>query len=63
MEILSKALLCLAAIAFALAVVGALFSGNVMGVVPEALSRACSNLALISIGIVVIFGKSRQQSA
>jgi len=62
MEILSKVLVCLSATAFILAVLGALFSVTVMEVAPEAFSRACSNLALLSIAIVVCFGESKRAS-
>jgi len=63
MESLSKVLVCLSAIAFILAAVGVLFATDkIMGVVPEAFSRACSNLALLSIAIVITFGKSKLES-
>jgi hypothetical protein len=63
MEVLSKVLVCLAAIAFVLAVVGALWSNTVAGIAPEALSRASNNLALLSIAVLFIFGKSKVESA
>jgi hypothetical protein len=63
METLSKALVCLSAIAFILAGVGVLLSiDTIMGAVPESFSRACSNLALLSIAIVVTFGKGKRES-
>ena len=62
MEILSKVLVCLSAIAFVLAALGALFSVTIMDIVPEALSRASNNLALLSIAIVVILGRSKRES-
>jgi hypothetical protein len=63
METLSKVLVCLSATAFVLAGVGVLLAADtIMGVVPEAFSRACNNLALLSIAIMVTFGKSKQES-
>jgi hypothetical protein len=37
-----------------LAVIGA-WTGTMMGIGAEALSRACTNLALLAIGIVMVF--------
>ena len=51
---IAKLLVVLAAITFALAVVGA-YTGAMMGIGAEALSRACTNLALIAIAIVMVF--------
>ena len=48
---IAKLLVLLAAITFVLAVIGA-WSGTMMGIGAEALSRACTNLAL---GIVMVF--------
>ena len=44
----------LSAITFILAVVGA-YAGALMGIGAEALSRACTNLALIAIAGVMVF--------
>ena len=44
----------LAALTFVLAVVGA-WTGAMMGIGAEALSRACTNLALIAIAMVLVF--------
>ena len=52
-------LVILSGVAFVLAVIGALFSVNVLSVAPEALSRACSNLALIAIALAVCIKKER----
>ncbi len=52
---LAKALVALAVLAFLLAVVGNLFTGRVAGVTPEGWSRACSNLSLIAIALVLVF--------
>ena len=51
---IAKLLVLLAAITFVLAVIGA-WSGTMMGIGAEALSRACTNLALLAIGIVMVF--------
>ena len=51
---IAKLLVLLAAITFVLAVVGA-YAGVMMGIGAEALSRACTNLALIAIAIVMVF--------
>jgi len=54
MPVIAKSLVLLAVITFVLAVLGA-WTGNMMGIGAEALSRACTNLALIAIAIVVVF--------
>ena len=46
-----KALVSLAALAFVLAAVGALMGQTIMGMGPEGFSRACSNLALLAMGV------------
>ena len=51
---IAKLLVLLAAITFILAVTAA-WTGAMMGIGAEALSRACTNLALIAIGIVMVF--------
>lgn len=54
MDMISKGLIGLSALAFILAVVGAaIFAGPVFGIPPEAFSRACSNLALLAIALSV----------
>ena len=55
MQYITKVLIGLSAIAFLLAVIGTLFSFPIMGVAPEAFSRACTNLALIAIGWSICF--------
>jgi len=54
MRTLAKLLIALAALAFVLAVVTA-FTGRLMHVHPEGFSRACSNLALVAIALMVTF--------
>jgi hypothetical protein len=56
---LAKSLIALAAIAFVLAVVTALTSQLIMDVHPEGFSRACSNLALLAIALVLTFENGR----
>ena len=58
MENLAKVLVGLAAVAFVLAAVGSLSSFSVMGLVPEGLSRACTNLALLGIALSMVFKDS-----
>lgn len=54
MSTVVKALIGLSALAFVLAVVGAIFVGRIMGIPPESFSRACSNLALLAIAVGVM---------
>ena len=51
---IAKLLVLLAVITFVLAVVGA-WTGTIMGIGAEAFSRACTNLALLAIAIVMVF--------
>ena len=51
METLIKGLIGLSALSFLLAVVASLFTGDIIGLPPESFSRACSNLALVSIAL------------
>ena len=60
MEYFNKALIGLSALGFLLAVIGTLFAGRIMGVPPEAFSRACTNLALISIGLSICFKEKKE---
>ena len=50
----AKLLVVLAALTFVLAVVGA-WTGTIMGIGAEAYSRACTNLALLALAIVMVF--------
>jgi hypothetical protein len=56
MQYITKVLIGLSALAFLLAVIGALFNINIVAS-PEAFSRACTNLALIAIGWSICFKK------
>jgi hypothetical protein len=58
MRTLAKVLVGLAALAFVLAVVTA-FTGRLPHVHPEGFSRACSNLALLAIALVLTFENPR----
>lgn len=52
MKNLTNILVGLSLLAFVLAVVGAVYiKGSMLGVAPEGYSRACSNLALISLAL------------
>ena len=63
MDILVKALIGLAALAFVMAIVcSAVITGRFLGIPAEGYSRACSNLALIGIGLAVGF-KERSPTA
>jgi hypothetical protein len=55
MSTLVKALIGLAALAFVLAVVTH-FTGPIVKTQAEAYSRACTNLALLAIALVLTFG-------
>ena len=54
MPALAKLLTALAALAFVLAVLTN-FTGPIMGTVAEGFSRACNNLALLAIALVLVF--------
>jgi hypothetical protein len=54
MRTVAKVCVALAALAFVLAVVTS-FTGRLVGVHPEGFSRACSNLALLALALVVCF--------
>ncbi len=58
---IAKLFVLLALITFIVAVIGA-WTGNIMGIGAEAFSRACTNLALLAIAIVLVF-KEEQESA
>ena len=58
MQNLIKAMVGLAALAFLLAVAGSLNLFSLMGLPPETLSRACTNLALLGIGFSLAFKES-----
>jgi hypothetical protein len=62
MRTLAKVLVGLAGLAFVLAV-AASFTGRIMHVHPEGFSRACSNLALLAIALVLTFDTSRATNA
>ncbi len=58
MQNLVKAMVGFAALGFLLAVGGAFFDGAIMGIAPEAYSRACTNLALLGIAFSMVFKES-----
>jgi hypothetical protein len=51
---LAKVLVALAALGFILAIITN-FGGGLLGVAPEGFSRACTNLALLAIALVLVF--------
>ncbi len=52
---IAKLFVGLALLTFVLAVVGGAWTGAIMGIGAEAYSRACTNLALMAIAIVLVF--------
>ena len=48
---IAKGLIVLSGVSFLLAILGAFLNTNLLGVGPEGFSRACTNLALLGIGI------------
>ncbi len=62
MQNLTNILVGLSLLAFVLAVVGAAVThGSMLGVAPEGYSRACSNLALISLALRFCTGQREAQ--
>jgi len=55
MQGIAKLCILGAALAFLVAVAQSLFLGNIMGIPPESYSRASTNLALLGIGIALVF--------
>lgn len=55
MQAIAKLCLFAAILAFLIATAESLFLGDLMGIPPESFSRAANNLALIGIGIAVVF--------
>jgi len=51
---IAKLFVLLALLTFIVAVIGA-YTGTIMGIGAEAFSRACTNLALLAIAIVMVF--------
>ncbi len=58
MQNLIKVMVGLAVLAFLLAVAGSLNLFSLMDLPPEGLSRACTNLALLSIAFSLVFKES-----
>ncbi len=54
MENVAKGLVALAALSFIVAVLAGLTGGVLMGIPAESFSRACSNLALVSIAVMLM---------
>jgi hypothetical protein len=55
MDNIIKVLIGLAALAFILAVIGSLTDFHLLGVIPEAYSRASNNLGIIAIALSLLF--------
>ena len=58
---IAKLFVLLALLTFVLAVIGGAWTGPILGIGAEAYSRACTNLALMALAIVVVF--KEEQSA
>ena len=54
MENVAKGLVALAALTFVIAVLAGLMGGDIMGFPAESFSRACSNLALVAIALMLM---------
>ncbi len=61
MENVAKGLVALAALSFIVAVLAGLTGGVLMGIPAESFSRACSNLALVAIA-VMLMGKGQSST-
>ena len=59
---IAKLFVLLALITFIVAVIGA-FTGAIVGIGAEAYSRACTNLALLAIAIVMVFKEEGSAAA
>ena len=62
MENVAKGLVALAVLAFISAVVAGLMGGALMGFPAESFSRACSNLALVAIAVMLMGGKGQSST-
>ena len=62
MLIITRGLIGLAGLGFLLAVSASIFTGSIMGISPEAFSRACNNLVLLAIALAVCFKKGSMGS-
>jgi len=59
MRNLTRALILLSAVGFVLAVLGSFMGVTIVGISPEGFSRACTNLALIAIALLLVLDKER----
>ncbi len=57
MKVITKILFALAVLGFVLAVVVVLFTGKILGVTAESFSRACTNLAILDIVLLLMMRK------
>jgi hypothetical protein len=55
MRLLVRILIAAASIAFVLAIVGAIWNFRMLNVAPEGYSRACTNVALIAIALILAY--------
>ena len=62
MQVFTRGLIGVAGLGFLLAVTASIFTGSIMGIQPEAFSRASNNLALIAIALAVCLRKGSMGS-
>ncbi len=63
MENVTKGLVALAVLSFIAAVLAGLMGGELIGYPAESFSRACSNLALIAIALMLMGGKGQSATS
>ena len=59
MDNVAKGLVALAVLSFIAAVLSGLMGGSLMGFPAESFSRACSNLALVAIAVMMMGSKGK----
>ncbi len=62
MENVAKGLVALAALSFIVAVLAGLMGGALMGIPAESFSRACTNLALVAIALMLMGSKGHSST-
>ncbi len=60
MQLINKLLFGLAVLAFLLAVVVVLFTGKILNISAEGFSRACTNIALLNIILLLMVRKKQK---
>jgi hypothetical protein len=62
MENVAKGLVALAVLSFIAAVLASLMGGALMGFPAESFSRACTNLALVAVAVMLMGGKGQSSA-